>query len=175
MWECSKCHESIEDGFDICWSCGTSKDGTEDPNFESHREATLDNDYAQSSSYIPDGMILATTPSLESHSVQRYLGVVCGEAIVGANVFRDVFASITDIVGGRSYAYESALADARRIAIGEMARRANEMGGNAVLSIDVDYETIRGSMLMVACSGTAVVVLGPQVQTTIQHGDITKR
>ena len=166
MWECSKCHESIEDGFDICWSCGTSKDGTEDPNFESHREAPLDNDYAQSSSYIPDGMILATTPSLESHRVQRYLGVVCGEAILGANVLLDVFAGITDIVGGRSNAYESALADARRIAIGEMAQRASKLGANAVLGIDVDYETIRGSMLMVTCCGTAVVILDPQIQTT---------
>ena len=116
------------------------------------------------------GMVLATTPSLESHEVKRYLGVVCGEAILGSNVFRDVFASITDIVGGRSHAYESALTDARQIALAEMAHRAKDLGANSVLSIDVDYETIRGSMLMVTCSGTAVEVNGPQTTP-----DITQR
>jgi len=107
-------------------------------------------------------MILATTPSLESHQVKRYLGVVCGETIVGANVFRDILAGITDFVGGRSHAYESALAHARRIAMAEMSHRAKDLGGNAVLSIDVDYETIHGSMMMVTCSGTAALVDGPQ-------------
>ena len=164
MWECSKCHEAIEDEFAVCWNCGTSKDGTEDPEFSSHQETPHGSGDAASFSQIPAGMILATTPSLESHRVQRYLGVVCGEAIVGANIFRDVFAGITDVVGGRSNAYESALADARRVAMAEMAQRARDVGANAVLSMDVDYETLRGSMLMVACSGTAALVEGPQAE-----------
>ncbi len=175
MWECPKCRESIEDGFDICWSCGTSRDGTGDPDFESQIDASVGDDFSQPSSYIPDGMILATTRSLESHGVQKYLGLVFGEAIVGANVFRDLFASITDVVGGRSGAYESALADARRIAIGELAQRAGKLGANAVLGIDFDYETIRGSMLMVTCSGTAVVVFARQIGTPTHQGDITIR
>jgi uncharacterized protein YbjQ (UPF0145 family) len=164
MWECPKCHESIEGTFDTCWNCGTSRDGTEDPHFESQKDATMEGS-ERTSRDIPAGMVLVTTPSLESHQVKRYLGVVCAEAIVGANVIRDIFAGITDIVGGRSFAYESALAGARQMAIAEMAHRAKDLGGNAVLSIDVDYETIRGSMLMVTCSGTAVEVDGPQTAT----------
>ena len=107
---------------------------------------------------IPEGMLLVMTPSLESHTISRYLGVVFGEAILGADIFSDLFASVTGIVGGRSSAYESALADARRIALSDMAKHASEAGANAVVSIDVKYETIRGTMLMVTCCGTAVEV-----------------
>jgi uncharacterized protein YbjQ (UPF0145 family) len=109
----------------------------------------------------PDGgMISTTTHAIEGRPVQRYLGIVTGEVIVGANIFRDLFAGIRDIVGGRSGSYETVLADARRQAIGEMEAEAAKLGGNAVIGVDLDYEVLgtNGSMLMVSCSGTAVVV-----------------
>ncbi len=107
-------------------------------------------------------MIVTTTPSVEGKRVSRYLGVVTGEAILGANIFRDFFAGITDIVGGRAGAYETELRKAREIAMREMTDDAKRLGGNAVVGADLDYETINinggGGMLMVTASGTAVVV-----------------
>lgn len=101
-------------------------------------------------------MIITTTPTIEGHPIQEYTGIVTGEAIMGANVVRDFFASITDIVGGRSSAYESKLKEARDVAIDEMKAQASRLGANAIVAIDVDYEVIRDGMLMVAVSGTAV-------------------
>ena len=105
-------------------------------------------------------MEMTTTPTLEGRRITRYLGVVVGEAILGANVFKDLFAGIRDIVGGRSAAYEKELAKARRIAFDELAAEASALGGNAVVGIDLDYEVVgrEGGMLMVSVSGTAVVV-----------------
>ncbi len=103
-------------------------------------------------------MIVTTTPSIEGKSIKDYRGVVVGEAILGANVFRDIFASITDIVGGRSGAYEKSLGEARETALMELQQRAEEVGGNAVVGVDLDYEVIN-NMLMVSASGTAVVVI----------------
>lgn len=103
-------------------------------------------------------MIMTTTPSIEGRPIENYLGIVTGEAIMGANVVRDLFASITDIVGGRSGAYETKLAQARQIAMEEMSNQARRMGANAVVGIDLDYEVIREGMLMVTASGTAVVI-----------------
>jgi len=105
-------------------------------------------------------MIVTTTPSLDGRQVERYLGIVTGEAILGANIFRDLFASIRDIVGGRSAAYEKELAQARDIAIQEMVERAQQLGANAVVGVDLDYEVLgqANGMLMVSASGTAVVV-----------------
>ena len=103
-------------------------------------------------------MILSTTNSLEGHRITAYHGIVVGEAIMGANVVRDVFASITDIVGGRSGAYESKLQDARDTAMRELEERARIKGANAVVGIDLDYEVVGNSMLMVSASGTAVTV-----------------
>jgi uncharacterized protein YbjQ (UPF0145 family) len=104
-------------------------------------------------------MILSTTPSLEGRTIREYKGIVTGEAIMGANLFKDFFAGIRDIVGGRSATYERELGRAREIALGEMAAQAEQQGANAVVGIDLDYEVIGqgGSMLMVAVSGTAVV------------------
>lgn len=102
-------------------------------------------------------MIVTTTPNVEGRRITAYHGVVTGETILGANIFRDIFAGIRDIVGGRSGAYESALADARRIALTEMQDRAREMGGNAVVGVDLDYEVIN-NMLMVSASGTSVTL-----------------
>ncbi len=107
-------------------------------------------------------MIVTTTPSLEGKRTVRYLGVVSGEAILGANLFRDLFAGITDIVGGRSGAYETELRKARDIAMREMTDEAQRIGANAIVGADLDYETITmggsGGMLMVTASGTAVLV-----------------
>ena len=104
------------------------------------------------------GMIVTTTALVEGRPVQDYLGIVTGEVIVGANLFRDMFASIRDIVGGRSGSYERILAEAREQAIQELQAACAEKGGNAVVGIDLDYEVIgdTGSMLMVSASGTAV-------------------
>jgi uncharacterized protein YbjQ (UPF0145 family) len=106
------------------------------------------------------GVIVSTTPTLEGRAIQDYLGIVTGEVIVGANLFRDLFANIRDIVGGRSGSYERILADARKQAIEELQAEAAALGGNAVVGIDLDYEVIgpNGSMLMVSASGTAVKV-----------------
>jgi len=103
-------------------------------------------------------VIVSTTPTLEGHPIQKYHGVVTGEAIMGANIVRDMFASITDIVGGRSGAYESKLRDAREVAVREMCESATKLGGNAVVGVDLDYEVVREGMLMVSASGTAVTL-----------------
>lgn len=101
-------------------------------------------------------MIVTTTPTIQGKEIRDYFGIVTGEAIMGANIFKDLLASITDIVGGRSAAYEQELRKAREIAIEEMVMTASELGGDAVVGVDVDYEVIREGMLMVAVSGTAV-------------------
>ena len=103
-------------------------------------------------------MIITTTQSIEGHQITGYKGIVVGEAIMGANVVRDVFASITDIVGGRSGAYESKLQDARETALRELEDRAAALGANAVVGVDLDYEVVGQSMLMVSASGTAVTL-----------------
>lgn len=105
-------------------------------------------------------MIISTTSALDGRPVQQYLGVVTGEVIVGANIFKDLFAGIRDIVGGRSGAYESTLRSARDTAFGELEAEAVRLGANAVIGVDIDYEVIgkEGSMLMVTVSGTAVRV-----------------
>lgn len=105
-------------------------------------------------------MQMTTTPNLEGHRIVRYCGVVAGEAILGANIFKDLFAGIRDLVGGRSGTYEKELQRARDIAMKELAERAQEMGANAVVGIDLDYEVMgeKNGMLMVSASGTAVVV-----------------
>ncbi len=104
------------------------------------------------------GIIVTTTPTIEGQPIQQYLGIVTGEVIVGANLFRDLFANIRDIVGGRSGSYERILAEARQQAIEELQAACGERGGNAVVGVDLDYEVIgdTGSMLMVSASGTAV-------------------
>ncbi len=107
-------------------------------------------------------MLIVTTPTVAGHRVTRSYGLVSGEAILGANIFKDVFAGIRDIVGGRSAAYEQELRKAKAIALEEMSQQARDLGANAVVSVDLDYETIQvgqgGGMLMVSASGTAVLV-----------------
>ena len=100
-------------------------------------------------------MIVTTTPSVEGRSIAAYRGIVVGEAILGANVFRDIFAGITDIIGGRSSAYEASLGEARETALRDLEERARALGADAVVGVDLDYEVIN-NMLMVSASGTAV-------------------
>ena len=104
-------------------------------------------------------MLVLTTPNIENARISQYLGIVSGEAILGANIFKDLFAGIRDIVGGRSAAYEEELRKAKDIAIEEMVDQAASIGGNAVIAVDLDYETLGsgGGMLMVSACGTAVV------------------
>lgn len=105
-------------------------------------------------------MIMTTTNALDGQPIAQYLGIVTGEAILGANIMKDLFAGVRDLVGGRSTAYERELGQAREIAISEMTEKAQRLGANAIIAVDIDYETIgsNGSMLMVAASGTAVRV-----------------
>lgn len=106
-------------------------------------------------------MIVTTTPSVEGHRITRYHGIVTGEAILGANIFRDLFAAVRDVVGGRSAAYEQELARARETALGEMEERAAQLGADAIVGVDLDYEVIN-NMLMVSASGTAVSLAGAE-------------
>jgi uncharacterized protein YbjQ (UPF0145 family) len=110
--------------------------------------------------YRRECMQLTTTPSIEGKRITRYCGVIAGEAILGANLFKDLFAGIRDLVGGRSGTYERELQRAREIALEELTQRAADVGANAVVGIDIDYEIMgkENGMLMVSASGTAVVV-----------------
>lgn len=103
-------------------------------------------------------MLLTTTPTIQGREITQYFGIVSGETIIGANLFKDFFAGIRDIVGGRSSSYESVLREAKECALQEMSDQAARMGANAVIGIDLDYETVgaNGSMLMVTAAGTAV-------------------
>ena len=101
-------------------------------------------------------MIVSTTPSIEGRTITEYIGIVTGEAILGANIIRDIFATITDVVGGRSGAYEQELVKAREIALKEAEQEARERGADAIVGVDLDYEMVRDGMLMVSVSGTAV-------------------
>ena len=103
-------------------------------------------------------MLLTTTNTIEGRQITQYYGIVSGETIIGANMFKDFFAGIRDIVGGRAGSYESVLREAKEIAMKEMCEQAKSMGANAVIGIDLDYETVgaNGSMLMVTAAGTAV-------------------
>ena len=105
-------------------------------------------------------IILSTTHVIEGRPVSRYLGIVTGEAIIGANIFRDMFATVRDIVGGRSATYEKGLSEAREVALREMQQQATALGANAVIGIDLDYEVLgqNNGMLMVSASGTAVTI-----------------
>ncbi|GAB3561261.1 heavy metal-binding domain-containing protein [Spirosoma luteolum] len=105
-------------------------------------------------------MLITTTSTIEGKRITKYIGIVNGEAIIGANIVKDFFANIRDVVGGRSGAYEQGLREAKSIALKEMTDQATRLGANAIIGVDLDYETIggSGSMLMVSANGTAVVI-----------------
>jgi uncharacterized protein YbjQ (UPF0145 family) len=101
-------------------------------------------------------MIVTTTPDIQGQAIREYLGIVVGESILGTNILRDVMAGLRDVVGGRSKAYEEKMNDARDIAIREMVEKAQALGADAVVGVDIDYETVGNNMMMVSASGTAV-------------------
>lgn len=139
MWICPKCGERLDDQFESCWKCA----GRALPPGEALEQE-------------PVSLPLSTTPTIPGRDCAETRGIVCGEAIMGANIFRDLVAGITDIIGGRSGVYENKLREARHVALHEMALEARALGADAVVGIDLDYETIGESMLMVTASGTAV-------------------
>ena len=103
-------------------------------------------------------MLVVTTNSIEGKTIETYYGIVSGEAIMGANIVRDIFASVTDIVGGRSASYEDKLAECRKIALEEMEGRARSLGANAIIGVDLDFETLREGMMRCVATGTAVTI-----------------
>lgn len=111
------------------------------------------------SSQTENNMIITTTNSIDGSTIQQYLGIVSGEAVMGANIFRDVFAGVRDIIGGRSGQYEKKFRQAKEIAISEMVEQAKENGANAIVGIKIDYEMVRESMMMVSVQGTSVRVI----------------
>jgi uncharacterized protein YbjQ (UPF0145 family) len=143
MWTCSKCGEQIQDQFEDCWRC--ANDGDE-------IIATA------SGEYVVIDIPTSTTPTIPGRECKETKGVVSGETILGTNILRDILANITDIVGGRSGSYETKLREARLIALSEMVQEAKGLGADAVVGIDIDYETVGQSMLMVTASGTAVTL-----------------
>ena len=178
MWDCPKCGERHEDSFEICWNCGTAPDGTEDPDFqraevEAGATAAESEPDRGNAEVVPagfsdptdhgaasDGMVVTTTPGVEGRRIVRYCGLVAGETILQPNSFRHFLASLTDMVGERSTARESELRTARQMAVAQMEQAALELGANAIVGVDLDYQTVgeQGDMLMVSVSGTAVLV-----------------
>ena len=150
-WTCKSCGESHEDPFDSCWKCGIEKDGTIP--FSGRDFETIFHE----SPAAPD-LPCSTTPEIPGREIVTSRGIVCGEAILGANILRDIVAGVTDIVGGRSGVYESKIKEARSIALQDMAGEAEALGADAVVGVDIDYETVGGTMMMVTASGTAVVL-----------------
>ncbi|TWT79735.1 hypothetical protein CA13_11420 [Planctomycetes bacterium CA13] len=140
-WKCPSCGSETDLGYNICWTCQAPRPGTDSDTGISRLE-----------------MLVTTTPTLTTHTIDAYLGPVFGETIYGANVLRDIFAAVTDVVGGRSGAYEALLIRGRNTAMAEMTQRADQLGANAVVGMHFDYSTVGNSMLMICCIGTAVTV-----------------
>jgi uncharacterized protein YbjQ (UPF0145 family) len=149
MWKCVKCEKNNQDERTDCWLCGTGRDGA----LPTKPQIPAFNQRKQTLSAL---VVLSTTASIPNQRITKLCGVVTGEAIIGANIFSDLFAEVRDIVGGRAGSYESKLKYARQVAINDMKEETIDLGGNAVVGVRIDYESIRGSMLMVAVSGTAV-------------------
>ena len=139
-WKCPSCGGETDLGYNICWTCQAPRPGS-----EPEREAAID-------------LLVTTTPTLSTHSIDEYFGPVFGEIIYGANVLRDFFAAVSDVVGGRADEYETLLVRGRNAAMSEMTQRAKSLGANAVVAMRFDYSTVGDSMLMICCVGTAVSV-----------------
>ena len=138
MWTCPNCSGETEDGFNVCWTCRAPRNGVS-PDQE-----------------VLMRVLVTTTPRLDTHRIDRYLGPVFGETILGTSVVRDMFAAITDLAGGRSSAYEAILNQGRTIAVREMAERVEQAGGNAAVGVSITYESLDNNMLMICATGTAV-------------------
>jgi len=152
-WACDSCGELHNEQFDSCWKCNTARDGTvlSVPSVES---SNLNEGTHLDMEELP----CSTTPEIPGRKIVEANGIVCGEAIMGANILRDMTAGITDLVGRRSGVYESKLREGRKIALLEMMKEAVALGCNAVVGVHVGYETVGQSMLMVCASGTAVTL-----------------
>ncbi len=154
-WTCNSCGEIHEAQFDSCWKCGIPKIGVIDT-----EDSTPESDLPQV--HVSHDMPCSTTPNIPGRDIIGIKGIVCGEAIMGANILRDFIAGITDIVGGRSGVYESKFREGRAIALQEMKREAESLGADAIIGIDIDYETVGNTMLMICASGTAVILKNNQ-------------
>lgn len=151
-WSCQICDSTVDSGNDVCTTCGNKSSlSTEDIELL-RAQYKIDKCRRQ-------GITLSTTPNLEGFEITEYLGLVVGEAVLGANVIKDIFAGIRDFIGGRSGSYESELKKARSMAFADISEEAARMGANAVVGIDLDYEVMGtgGSIMMVSVSGTAVL------------------
>jgi uncharacterized protein YbjQ (UPF0145 family) len=176
MWECAKCGERHEETFEVCWNCGTAIDGTEDPSFR-RADGGLPVEGATDSNEVPPTVaagfsepihgqaaagqpIVTTTSAVEGRRITRYCGLVFGQAVVRAGALRHFLASFSDLGTGRSSAHENELSLARDAAVAQLEASATNLGANAVVGVDLDYETIgeQDPMLMVTVSGTAVVI-----------------
>ena len=147
-WKCKTCDESHEEQFDSCWKCGTERGGGGPiANFE-----IQESDSCTADTKLP----CSTTAEIHGRKVRANRGIVCGEAIVGANFLQDIAAGIADLAGGRAGVYETRLRDGREIALREMMHEARALGGDAIVGVGIDYESVGDSMVMVCASGTAV-------------------
>ncbi len=149
-WKCEICEEQNDDLHPECWKC----------KMEAEKIGSVDSPIG-GSEWRAIEKLCSTTPSVPGREIAEPLGIVCGEAIMGANIVRDIVAGITNIVGGRSGVYESKVQEGRVIAIREMVKDAEALGADAVVGVDIDYENIAQAMLMICASGTAVKLVAP--------------
>ncbi|TWU07981.1 YbjQ family protein [Stieleria varia] len=156
-WTCPSCGGETELGYNICRTCKTPR-----PETAPYHSAVVRND----SAVVRVEMLVTTTGSLQTHRIDSYLGPVFGESIYGATFFEGLSAGFADMVGGRSNAYESLLHRGRQTALAEMIQQADRLGGNAIVGMRLDYSPFGNSMMMICCSGTAVVV---SPKTTISN------
>ena len=154
-WTCPECGETIDEEFDACWNCGAEREGVPDAEF--YEEAEAEPDFSDAAPSV----LLTTAPSLEGHRVIQTIDIVTAECVFGMNIFRDLFAGVRDIFGGRSKSSQRVLRDARQTCLTELRREAHALGANAVIAVDLDYSELSGSgksMLFLVASGTAVRV-----------------
>lgn len=156
-WTCAGCGETLEDAFDTCWNCGTDRAGNApDPDawgtLAAGTPVSTEEEEERTEPLLP----LTTTLAFEDRTIVEYRGVVTGEAILGANVLSDAAAGVRDVVGGRSRSYERKFATARDRALADLSAAARRRDADAVVGVSLEHETIRGSMLMVVATGTAV-------------------
>lgn len=165
MWCCPKCREQVEDNFEVCWNCGTSITGVRDPGFIPEENDRNGSDDSQSE-LSRLNVVLTTTQLLDGRRVTAYLGIVSGDCVLGTHVLSSLLLDAADLVGGVAPVYESAMSRARQAAMVGMARKARDLGANAVLSVKFDYEALHRDTLMVTCTGTAVRVTPDEREVT---------
>ena len=146
MWTCNVCGGETDQEFNICWTCRSPRPGT------------------TSAHEVLNRILITTTPTLQDQTIRKYHGPVFGETIMGANVFRDIAASITDLTGGVSTEYTTVLNRGRMLAMRELASAAERLGANAVIGSTFSYDSVRGTMLMICVAGTAVSILETESQ-----------